>query len=85
MASRFGVSEARVWRTINKVEKARVQDKRFPLPGKKSLHDDSLDLTVIVVDASVDAREQRVERPQKTASLLLGQEAMSPPERTGRD
>ena len=69
VASSFGVSEATVCRTVKKVENALLKDKRFHLPGKKalhddSLHDDSLDLTVIVVDAS----EQRVERPQKNSA-----------------
>ncbi len=63
VASSFGVSEATVCRTVKKVESALLKDKRFHLPGKKALHDGSLDLTVIVVDAS----EQRVERPQKNS------------------
>ena len=64
VASSFGVSEATVCRTVQKVEAALLNDKRFHLPGKKALHDGSLDLTVIVVDAS----EQRVERPQKNSA-----------------
>ncbi len=63
VASSFGVSEATVCRTIKQVERALLKDQRFHLPGKKVLHDGSLDLTVIVVDAS----EQRVERPQKNS------------------
>ncbi len=81
MASSFGVSEATVCRTVKKVETALLKDKRFHLPGKKALHDASLDLTVIVVDAS----EQRVERPKKTAPQLLRQEKVPYPERTNRD
>jgi len=64
VASSFGVSEATVCRTVKKVEHALLKDQRFHLPGKKALHDGSLDLTVIVVDAS----EQRVERPQKNSA-----------------
>ncbi len=64
VGSSFGVSEATVCRTVKKVESALLKDKRFHLPGKKALHDGSLDLTVIVVDAS----EQRVERPQKNSA-----------------
>ena len=64
VASSFGVSEATVCRTVKKVENALLKDKRFHLPGKKALHDGSLDLTVIVVDAS----EQRIERPQKNSA-----------------
>ena len=52
VASSFGVSEATVCRTVQKVEVALLKDQRFHLPGKKVLHDGSLDLTVIVVDAS---------------------------------
>ncbi len=64
VASSFGVSEATACRTIKAVENILIQDKRFHVPGKKVLHDGSLDLTVIVVDAS----EQRVERPQKNSA-----------------
>lgn len=60
VASSFGVSEATVCRTVKKIEHALLKDKRFHVPGKKVLQDSSLDLAVIVVDAS----EQRVERPQ---------------------
>lgn len=64
VASSFGVSEATVCRTVKKVESALLKDKRFHLPGKKALHNGSLDLTVIVVDAS----EQRIERPEKNSA-----------------
>lgn len=57
----FGVSEATVSRTVRAVEAVLLQEARFHLPGKKALHDGSLNLDVIVVDAS----EQRIERPQK--------------------
>jgi len=64
VASSFGVSEATVCRTITFVEKALLHDPRFHLPGKKALHDGSLNLTVVVVDAS----EQRIERPKKNSA-----------------
>jgi len=60
----FGVSEATVSRTVRAVEATLLQDRRFHLPGKKVLHNGSLDLEVVVVDAS----EQRIERPQKNKS-----------------
>jgi len=63
VASSFGVSEATMCRTVQPVEAALLSDKRFHLPGKKALHHGSLDLAVIVVDAS----EQRIERPQKNS------------------
>ena len=68
VASSFGVSEATVSRTVREVENELLKNKRFHLPGKKVLRDGSLDLTVIVVDAS----EQRIERPKKTGPVLLG-------------
>lgn len=67
VASSFGVSEATACRTIKGVEEILLGDKRFHLPGKKALHDGSLDLTVIVVDAS----EQRIERPQKNSDAAI--------------
>ena len=48
---------------MREVENVLLKDKRFHLPGKKVLHDGSLELAVIVVDAS----EQRIERPQKNS------------------
>ena len=66
-ASSFGVSEATACRTIKAVEEILLGDKRFHLPGKKALHDGSLNLTVIVVDAS----EQRIERPQKNSVAAI--------------
>ena len=62
IGSSFGVSEATVCRTIQKVEKALLDDQRFHLPGKKAVWEresDFLELVVVVVDAS----EQRIERP----------------------
>jgi hypothetical protein len=64
LASSFGVSEATACRTIKAVENVLIADKRFHVPGKKVLHNGSLDLIVIVVDAS----EQRIERPQKNSA-----------------
>ena len=84
VASSFGVSEATVCRTVNKVEKvekALLGDARFHLPGKKALRESALNLTVVVVDAT----EQRIERPQKTALLLLGQEEVPHPEGATRN
>lgn len=63
VASSFGVSEATVCRTVKKVENVLLKDQRFHLPGKKALYNGSLDVSVIVVDAS----EVRIERPQKNS------------------
>ncbi len=65
VGSSFGVSEATVCRTVRQVEDVLLQDKRFHLPGKKALREGSLDLTVVVVDAT----EQRIERPQKNSAV----------------
>jgi hypothetical protein len=64
VASSFGMSEATVCRIVRKVEGVLFKDERFHLPGKKALHNGSLDLSVIVVDAS----EVRIERPQKNSA-----------------
>ena len=75
IASSFGISEATACRTIRAVEEILLDDKRFHLPGKKALHDGSLNLTVIVVDAS----EQRIERPQKnSAAAILARKSAIP-------
>lgn len=67
VGSSFGVSEATVSRTVRAVEEALLQDPRFHLPGKKVLHEESLNLVALVVDAS----EQRIERPQKNKSTFI--------------
>jgi len=75
IASSFGISEATACRTIRAVEEILLDDKLFHLPGKKALHDGSLNLTVIVVDAS----EQRIERPQKnSAAAILARKSAIP-------
>ena len=63
VASSFGVSEATVCRTVKKIENALLRDDRFHLPGKKALRAADVEWSVLVVDAS----EQRIERPKKTA------------------
>ncbi len=48
VASSFGVSEATVCRTVKRIERCLLQDKRFHLPGKKVLHDGSLEAVLEV-------------------------------------
>ena len=75
VARSFGVSEATACRTVKKVEEVLLQDKRFHLPSKKALYNGSLDVSVIVVDAS----EARIERPQKNSeSSILARRNATP-------
>jgi hypothetical protein len=57
----FGVSEATVCRTIQKVENVLIKSKQFHLPGKKVLQASDLEIEMILIDAT----EQPIERPQK--------------------
>ena len=62
IAGSYGISEATVCRTINKVEDALARSGEFRLPGKKVLQPSDTILEVILVDAS----EQPIERPKKS-------------------
>lgn len=61
------VDESTVRRTIERVEDALIRSGKFSLPGRKALRD-THDLEVVIVDIA----ESPVERPKKTARLLLG-------------
>lgn len=63
----WGVDESTVRRTIERVEDALISSGEFSLPGGKALRDDHT-LGVVVVDIA----ESPIERPKKTAGLLLG-------------
>lgn len=62
IAGSYGVSEATVCRTINKVEDALVRSGEFRLPGKKVLQPSDTLIEVVLVDVS----EQPIERPKKS-------------------
>ena len=62
IAQSYGISEATVCRTIQKVENALVRSGKFRLPGKKTLQASDTVFEVILVDVS----EQPIERPKKT-------------------
>ena len=62
IAGSYGVSEATVCRTINKVEDALVHSGEFRLPGKKVLQPSDTIIEVVLVDVS----EQPIERPKKS-------------------
>lgn len=57
----YGVSEATVCRTIQKVEDALIKSRQFHLPGKKKLLARDTAIEIVLVDAT----EQPIERPKK--------------------
>jgi hypothetical protein len=58
----YGISEATVCRTINKVEDALMRSGEFRLPGKKVLQPSDTIIEFVLVDVS----EQPIERPKKS-------------------
>jgi acyl-CoA synthetase (AMP-forming)/AMP-acid ligase II len=62
IAGSYGISEATVCRTINKVEDALAHSGKFHLPSKKALQLSETIIEVVLVDAS----EQPVEHPKKS-------------------
>jgi hypothetical protein len=62
IAGSYGISEATVCRTINKVEDALVRSGEFRLPGKKVLQPSDTIIEVVLLDVS----EQPIERPKKS-------------------
>lgn len=58
----YGVSEATVCRTIQKVENALMQSGQFRLPGRKALQASDTLIEVILIDGT----EQPIERPKKS-------------------
>jgi DNA-binding transcriptional regulator LsrR (DeoR family) len=61
IAQSYGISEATVCRTVQKVEIALARSGKFRLPGKKALQPSDTVFEVVLVDAS----EQPIERPKK--------------------
>lgn len=66
IAQSYGVSEATVCRTIQKVENALIRSGRFRLPGKKALQPSDTVFEVVLVDVS----EQPIERPKKAKNSI---------------
>jgi len=66
IAGSYGISEATVCRTINKVENALMRSGEFSLPGKKVLQSSDTLIEVILIDAS----EQPIERPKKSKNAI---------------
>ena len=67
IAQSYGISEATVCRTIQKVENALVRSGKFRLPGKKALQASDTIFEVVLVDVS----EQPVERPKKAKNNII--------------
>ena len=67
IAGSYGISEATVCRTINKVEDALMRSGEFHLPGKKALQPSDTLIEVILVDVS----EQPIERPKKSKNVTI--------------
>jgi hypothetical protein len=61
IAPAYGISEATVCRTIQKVENALIQSGQFRLPGKKALQPSDTIIEIVIVDAT----EQPIEHPKK--------------------
>jgi hypothetical protein len=61
IAQSYGISEATVCRTIQKVENVLVRSGKFRLPGKKVLQSSDTVFEVVLVDVS----EQPIECPKK--------------------
>jgi DDE superfamily endonuclease len=74
----YGVSEATVCRTIQKVENVLIKSKQFHLPGKKVLQASDLEIEVVLIDVT----EQPIERPQKDkAGIAAGKRSDIPKKR----
>lgn len=58
----YGVSEATVCRTIQKIENVLMQSGEFRLPGRKALQPSDTVIEVVLIDAT----EQPIERPKKS-------------------
>ena len=81
IAGSYGISEATVCRTINKVEDALMRSGEFRLPGKKVLQANDTLIEVILVDVS----KQAIERPKKAKTLLQRQKESTYPESASND
>ena len=72
----YGVSEATVCRTIQRVENVLMKSGEFRLPGRKALQPSDTLIEVVLIGAT----EQPIERPKKTAQALQRQKEASHPE-----
>ena len=63
----YGISESACYRNIRWVENTLIKDGKFSLPGRKELLKSDVEYELVLVDAT----ESHIERPKKTALLLL--------------
>ncbi len=75
----YGVSEATVCRTIQKVENVLLRSGEFRLPGKKALQPSDTVIEIVLIDAS----EQPIERPKKNnAGIIAAKRSGTPKKRS---
>ena len=60
----YGIAESSVCEIISEMERILIQDKRFHLPGKKVLRENSFEVVL------VDVTESPVERPKKNSGAI---------------
>jgi hypothetical protein len=78
IAQSYGISEATVCRTIQKVENVLVRSGKFRLPGKKVLQSSDTVFEVVLVDVS----EQPIERPKKAKNgITVAKRSVTPKKR----
>jgi hypothetical protein len=63
----YGLSKSTVSRTVRQFEDILLQDKRFHLPGKKTLHQSDTIWEVVLIDAT----ECPIERPKKNRAATI--------------
>jgi hypothetical protein len=75
----YGVSEATVCRTIQKVENVLMKSGEFRLPGRKALQPSNTLIEVVLIDAT----EQPIERPKKSnVSTTVAKRSVTPRKRS---
>jgi len=75
IAADYGISESQCWRIVTDIENILIQSNAFCLPGKKALTKSNVKWSVVLVDVG----ESPIERPKKTAALLLRQKEKTYP------
>ncbi|MDK1079989.1 MAG: transposase family protein [Anaerolineae bacterium] len=73
----YGVSEAIICQTIQKVENTLMKSGQFNLPGKKELQDSKTLIEVIVFDVA----EQPIERPIKSKTAPTAEKRSATPKK----
>ena len=68
IATSYGLAESNAFEIIRWVENVLIKSKEFRLPGRKALLKSDNEFEIILIDTT----ESPIERPKKTASILLG-------------